>query len=142
MTISEINIKIKEGQDASIDFESYLKTLLEQDCEYKGATWDRAWTNDVYTFGSLFKEHDAGAYLIILKKIFNEENPENEKIAFIYSEIAWNYIGDNNEYIRAILREFTKKYPYNPEFHHTYGHYLMNNKTYDRALDEIGRAHV
>jgi tetratricopeptide (TPR) repeat protein len=136
MKILEINNKIESGNNAAPDFETYLRELAKEECSYQGETWSKDWIKAVYKFGTFFENHDAGKYLIVLKKVFNEENPENEKFAFIYSEIAWNYFGNNNEYIKDVLREFTKKYPYNPEFHHTYGHYLANNKTYDRAFDE------
>ncbi len=134
--MKEINEKILKGEDASVLFSEYLTSLASKDCNYANEPWTKTWVKEVYDFGSLFTEYDAGKYLITLKTIFDEENPENEKFAFIYSEIAWNYFGNNSEHIRDILRDFTKKYPYNPEFHHTYGHFLMEKSTYDRAFDE------
>ena len=128
--------KISIKQDTLDDFKKYLKDI-EDIGRYGEADWDLEWRKAVYAFGRIFKKRDASKVLDILNQAKNEYAKDKvEILEFIYSEIAWNFFDQNNEYISGLFRQLVKKYPGNPEFHHSYSQYLCDNGDFQLSINE------
>ncbi len=103
---------------------------------YSAENWKIEWRNEVYSFGRKFINKDAGP-LINALELYLKESPENtEEVEFIYSEILWNYFDEGTDYIGSTIKSLKNKYSTNPEFHHTYSHYLEKNNNFDSAIQE------
>lgn len=136
--LGKIISKINAGEDSTHDFGVYLESVNK--VPYSKDSWPVAWRKKVYEFGSLFSRTDAAPYLRILNNV-KEKSLEKEVFDFIYSEVIWNFFEQNNDYIKDEFRDLLKKYPTNPEFHHSYAHYLENNKNYEQAIFESKTAY-
>jgi hypothetical protein len=138
--ISRIRDSLASGVDELPSFTRYLAELESLgDFPFTSATWPFAWRRAVMEFAKLFTKMDASSFLLAMTPYTNNVSIR-ETIAFVYSEILWNYYEQASPYNRDLLKDFIKQFPYNPEFHNTYGLFLLANKNYEKALYEHQRA--
>lgn len=104
---------------------------------YNKNTWKVEYRESVYRLGNLSSDPDY-FYNIneILSKFFNLYG-KREIFCFFHSEIIWNFFEQDNFYNKEILHSYIKEYPHNPEFHHTYSHYLEKNKSLEQSMFEL-----
>lgn len=141
MNVQNVSKIINKIKDCSIT-EQELRDFFETDYKNNSVPcdqWNKDWIKSVYELGNVFSDKDAGLILRVIEDV-KSRSSEKEVFDFIYSEIIWNFFEQNNEYIKNTFKEFLLKYPTNPEFHHSYSHYLENNKNYDQALFEAKTA--
>jgi hypothetical protein len=105
---------------------------------YDKSIWKVNWKNKVYDFGRLFQD-DAGWVIELINKEI-EARGGCEVLDFLYSEIIWNFFDNKNDYVKDEIKTFIKKYPANPEFHHTYSHILEDNGNYEESVTEVKHA--
>lgn len=127
-----------ESQSSGVleDFKAYLVTLKDLG-PFSLTSWPMNFRQEVYRFGETFAKRDAGEFL---REITSAEELYTDGIeiyGFFKSEIVWNFFEQNNEYNRKLLREFTRRFPENPEFHHSYSHFLAKNGSSEQALFEV-----
>lgn len=125
--------KIQSGKNAESEFKKFLGDI--SGTSYSSKNWPVSWRRGVYELGALFAERDASPYLRVLKSVTSTEATD-----FVYSEIIWNFFEQENNYIKDVFKEFLQKYPGNPEFHHSYSHFLENNANYEQAIFEAKAA--
>ena len=128
-------IKKDENSEAILKFREYLEKL--EMGEYASAEWDKKWRARVYEFGRIFEEKNAAQFISVINEFLNKgDSQKNEAIQFIRSEIVWNYFTSDKTYAADILRGLIKKYPCNPEFHHSYSHFLENKENHSLSVEE------
>ena len=116
-------------------FKNYLDTLYIG--RYSVLEWNQGWRRKVYEFGELFKTKDAGSLINTINEYLKTKSlEESEAAQFIYSEIIWNYFPKEESYAADILKGLIKKYPPNPEFHHSYSHFLEDKGNYALSIVE------
>jgi hypothetical protein len=133
--LNEIIDLISKGDliNAKKESASYF-TDLRSIGDYSQNVWRTEWRRRVYDFGKMFKD-DASWILEVLKKEI-EIRGNYEALDFINSEIIWNYFDNKNDFVKDEVKQLMKKYPANPEFHHTYSHVLEMNTNFDLAVSE------
>ncbi|QQR84215.1 hypothetical protein IPJ72_03450 [Candidatus Peregrinibacteria bacterium] len=117
-------------------FEEYVKYIKKTLGCYEAKKWRKDWRENIYEFGRLFEKNDAGEFIKILSKEFQDEDESNEVIEFVKSEIIANYFSMDSSFATDYFESIVKKYPTNPEFHYTYSHYLNKSGNYKKAIDE------
>ena len=127
-------INADKSVDALVKFSQYLNDLKIG--RYTSDTWKLPWRKAIYQFGSLFLNKDAGQFIHTIEAYLAKEVENKEEVEFIYSEILWNYFDAGTDYIGHIIKSLKNKYSTNPEFHHTYSHYLEKNGNFDIAIEE------
>ncbi|MBP6857616.1 MAG: hypothetical protein KBC11_00245 [Candidatus Pacebacteria bacterium] len=138
--LKRIKDAILSDNDELIAFKKYVKDISAiSPAMFSNQNWPKTWRQEVYSFGEVFEKKDAGPY-IYEARFYTEQSTMNEIVSFIYSEIIWNYFERAGEYNREILKKLIDSFPHNPEFHHTYGHFLNENKNREKALFEYQRA--
>ena len=142
--ITDLEVLIKKitekSSDAVTAFILYLNAVSLLPTYSAESRWDKNWRSKVYNFGTLFADPlnvDPSKYFIALDKSGWENN---EALAFIHSEMIWNFWSGNLPLIKDEFSELIKKFPANPEFYHTYGHYLVNKKDYENAIINYKKA--
>jgi tetratricopeptide (TPR) repeat protein len=138
--IQKINKLAKESNpDAIVDFEVYLESIKDIG-SFSSTTWPINFRKEIYEFGKVFTDVQVGPFLEKIEE-FKSKNVDNSEIYdFIYSEIIWNFFEQNNSYIKKEFNSLIKKYPTNPEFHHSYSHFLEQNNNFEQALFEVKTA--
>lgn len=131
-------VRENKTSNALENFELYLNSLYIG--PYSKEEWRKTWRKKVYDFGELFSEKNnnhAGPFIEKINKLDNEKlKSADEAIQFMLSEIIWNYFPLEESYSANILKSLTKKYPCNPEFHHSYSLFLDNKGNYDLSIEE------
>jgi tetratricopeptide (TPR) repeat protein len=139
--LQNISDSIGQGRDETTAFDVYLKDICAISPQsFNLVLWSENWRRTVIEFGQLFEKKDAGPYLIKLQTYVQNPDSVCEIAAFIHSEIIWNYFERSGEYNKDIIKEYINKFPHNPEFHNTYGQFLLANNTYDKAVFEHQRS--
>jgi hypothetical protein len=121
-----INEKINLGEFNGIDnalglFSIYLNNIKVLG-RFNPLEWKQNWRNEVYLFGENFEELDPVNFLKIIDKVkVGLNKDETEVLDFFKSEITIN----NQLFDDCIndLNSIIAKYPYNPEFRHSLGHF-------------------
>lgn len=103
---------------------------------YSCSNWDSSLRTRVYKFGEIFKEKDPCKFIEILEESQGLQERDSEFLEFIKSEIVWNYFDQKSIFTSNVFRDLIEKYPYNPEFHHSYSHYLENIGEYELSISE------
>lgn len=135
----EINKLIDEdkinGEGNALDkFKTHLDEIVEIG-RFSKDEWKTKWRSAVYRFGEKFKDKDPIEFLNILKsKRKGLEKDKKELIDFYYSEIDGNSLPKDASALR--FEKLVDKYPYNPEFRHTLGHFYSNKKKYKKAIEQ------
>jgi tetratricopeptide (TPR) repeat protein len=134
--VNEVILLIDENKsdEALVKFLQYLSNLKIG--QYSSDTWKLEWRKAIYKLGKLFFSKDATQFIYVLKNHLIQEVSNKEEVEFIYSEILWNYFDAGTDYIGSTIKDLKNKYPTNPEFHHTYSHYLEKNGNFDVAINE------
>jgi len=128
-------IKNDKNAEAIAEFNIYVDALDMG--EYSSMEWNQGWREKVYEFGRIFEEKDAAQFISLINGFLNKGDfQKNEAVQFIRSEIIWNYFTSDKTYAADILRGLIKKYPCNPEFHHSYSHFLENKENYGSSVEE------
>ena len=140
-TLDELLIFIDENNPSKIElFSKYLEEIKDIPAFSWSNVWDEIWrskTYDLWEKFSMIKGHDASEFLDTLNKLWWENN---EPLSFTYSEILWNYFISDSEFIEDTLKNFIKNFPWNPEFYHTYWHYLSNKGNSNKAIINYQKA--
>lgn len=126
-------VKLKELTAVS-DFDSYLDEVFKIVTFSSANVWDINWRLKVWEFGVLFSDQNKADASQFIEKLRVKKYEENEALSFIYSEIIWNFFGQNESFTKETFRTSIKKFLGNPEFYHSYGHYLINKKEYHQAI--------
>lgn len=97
--------------------------------------WRPDWRNKVYKFGEVFKTTSPQFFLnAIDNKLIQNDTYNIEVIEFIRSEIAFNFLPDTE--CKKQLEKLIERFPLNPEFRHTLGHYYSNEKNKPLAIQQ------
>jgi len=134
--LQKIIEKISNNESAEKDFDEYLEKICKiKEQKFTPTFWPQKWRRKVYEFGQLFINRDGGTYISSVKKYIGD-GETCEIAAFLYSEISWNHYDQIPEYLRDDLRSFISEFPHNPEFHNTYGMFLVQNGSFDKSISE------
>lgn len=117
--------------------EKFLKHIkdIEEIGRFDTKTWNYDWRRYVYEFGQKFKDINPIDFLNILSEAKKNLNKDSQEVLdFYYSEIDANTLPITSCTKR--IESFINKYPYNPEFRHTSGHFYINNKDYLNAIEQ------
>jgi tetratricopeptide (TPR) repeat protein len=138
-------IKQDNDIDALVEFDIFLNFVGNMN-SFSSERWDIDWRKKVYEFGILFKKKKTGVFLdAVNKKLELVTEEKKEALEFIASEIIWNFFdsfGNDVEYFLKCIKELIKKYPTNPEFHHSYSHCLRMNGNYEFSIAEAKIAYA
>lgn len=97
--------------------------------------WNLDWRSNVYNFGTKFKNLNPIDFLNILTETkINLDKDKQEVLDFYYSEIDINSLPQ--ESCTSRLENFIYKYPYNPEFRHSFGHFYNKNGDFLKAIEQ------
>lgn len=133
--IKIITIKIEEKDKWAVKlFDEYLDLVISIWWFHSENIWDINWRLAIYAFWEKFSSIgwcDATLYLTCLS---NKNWQDNELLSFIYSEILWNFFNHDSDFVKESLKDLIKKYPWNPEFYHSYWHYLSQKWDYEKAI--------
>ena len=133
--IKLIDEKKLDGFDGAIKkFKEHIEEVIIIG-RFSPENWDENWRKSVYKFGVIFKERDPVEFL----KILHENSlllikDEQEVLDFYYSEIEFNSLPE--ELCARRFENLIQKYPYNPEFRHTLGHFYKGKKKYIEAIEQ------
>lgn len=131
-----INSNNLEGPDGALaKFENCIKEIIDIG-SYTDTKWDYVLRAKVYEFGETFKEKDPCKFIDILDKFQSSSSEKTEFLEFIRSEIIWNYFPLRGSLIPHFFKELIEQYPFNPEFHHSYSHYLEAIEEYENSIAE------
>lgn len=98
-------------------------------------SWNHIWRNKVYDFGTKFKDVNPIDFLNILTtEKANLVKDKQEVLDFYYSEIEANSL--SGEICEKRIEALVEKYPYNPEFRHTFGHFYKRKKEFEKANEQ------
>ena len=125
-------IKSKDFVDLPIKFNNHLDNI-KSISDYHKYKWQVNYCEKIYDIG---KECLNPNVFEVLNSVI-EKKEENEIFDFIRSEMFWNFFEQDNFYNKEQLLKYLKKYPNNPEFHHTYSHFLEKNNQLDRSMMEL-----
>lgn len=133
--LNSIINKVKSKDSTAVnDFDSYLDEVLKIEAFSSSNIWDINWRLKVWEFGVLFSDQNKADASQFIEKLRVKKYEDNEGLSFIYSEMIWNFFGQNESFTKETFRTFLKKFLGNPEFYHSYGHYLINKKEYHQAI--------
>lgn len=127
----EIIKLLKEGKILGVDealdkFKIYLDTIQDIG-SFNTVSWTQIWRKDVWAFGEQFKKLNPQEFLQQLdNKLMSSTITNIEVLEFIRSEIAFNYLPDNE--CKKQIEILIERYPINSEFRHTLGHYYNQNE--------------
>lgn len=135
-TIEEIKKLITEdNQEADTKFSTYITSINQLHGNYLKSKWEIQWRKNIYKLGEIFNSNssnkDASQFITIINKQLDLE--ENEALHFIKAEISLNYYPQNSGYTISYIKKLLKKYPSNPEFHHSYSKCLIDDQ---KAISE------
>jgi tetratricopeptide (TPR) repeat protein len=129
---------ITETNGALEKFKLHISTVKNLG-RFSTKTWNPSWREAVYNFGGQFISLNPIEFLIILKEEKEKSNKDEcETLDFYYSEIDYNSL-PNDTWVPRI-KKLIEKYPYNPEFRHSYAHSLLNNNKCKEAIEQYGYA--
>lgn len=127
--------------DADQKFREYLQNVKDIG-GFSGSTkWDAGWRDRIYSLGKLFSEPNnlnPGSYLAMLNEL--NTDGKNEPLSFIYSEIIWNFYINKQGFVEDEFKRMTVAFPGNPEFFHSYGHYLLEQENFVQAFKNYKQA--
>lgn len=127
-------LEANEIESALTHFDTHLDEVKEIG-KFTLETWNYEWRKTVYAFGVLFKKINPVDFL---HKIKNQKTGidinREEVLDFYNSEIDFNSLPENLCLERVV--KYVEKYPYNPEFHHTLGHFYIREKDYLKAIEQ------
>lgn len=120
------NNKIRGENNALERFNNYLESIQEIG-PFSIENWREDWRRKIWKFGEEFKKLNPSDFLILIDNVLNSETVRNlEVIEFIRSEIIVNFLPDLECKKHLII--LNEKYPLNPEFRNTLGHYYVKDK--------------
>jgi tetratricopeptide (TPR) repeat protein len=126
--------KIDGENEALQKFTLYLDTI-QSIGPFDLDNWRINWREKVWALGEEFKRINPNKFLQIIDgKLLLSEIRNKEVIHFIRSEIAFNFLPDIE--CKKILESLIEKYPLNPEFRHTLGHYYGSESKLLEAINE------
>lgn len=126
------NNKIKGENEAIDKFKLYLGVIQEIG-PFNIENWRQDWRRKIWKFGEEFKKNNPSDFLNVINEFLNKSETKNEEvIEFIRSEIIVNYLPDNE--CKKHLETIIQKYPLNPEFRNTLGHYFSKEKQIVEAI--------
>lgn len=127
------NLILEEHGALSL-FELHIDEVSELS-RFSKETWKYSWRKTVYAFGTKFKSIDPIDFLKILtKKKKDLDKDSQEVLDFYYSEIEVNSLPEDT--CTSNIEILIQKYPYNPEFRHTFGHFCQRKKQYLKAIEQ------
>ncbi|MBW0176623.1 hypothetical protein [Sediminibacterium sp.] len=123
------------GENAALSkFTLYLDTV-QSIGSFNLQNWRLDWRKKIWAFGELFKDLNPSVFLASLDdKLIAPAVTNKEVLEFIRSEIIVNFLPDNE--CKKQLENLIEKYPLNPEFRHTLGHYYGRENSYLLAISE------
>ncbi|MEI6488748.1 MAG: hypothetical protein WCP52_07290 [Bacteroidota bacterium] len=129
-----------EGNDGALEkFKQHISEVSNIG-RFSIQNWDIKWRDEVYTFGTKFeKKIDPVDFLKLLSADLNNKNKDKKEVLdFYYSEIEGNSLPEDafTKRIEALI----EKYPFNPEFRHSYGHFLKDKHKYEEAIKQYSFA--
>lgn len=126
--------KINEQDEALEKFKQHIEEI-QHIGRFSVEIWNSDWRNTVYNFGTKFKNIDPIDFLkVITSAKQNIDKDKQEVLDFYYSEIDANSLPE--ETCSKRMEAFVTKYPYNPEFRHTFGHFFKNRKEYEKSIEQ------
>lgn len=126
--------KISGQNEALEKFTSYLDTV-QSIGYFDTANWRQIWRQKVWKLGEEFKTRNPQLFLKAIENKLSETGIINkEVIEFIHSEIAFNFLPDSE--CKKQLEKLIEKYPLNPEFRHTLGHFYIREKEQLKGIGE------
>ncbi|MCD4675248.1 MAG: hypothetical protein K8S18_04535 [Desulfobacula sp.] len=122
-----------EGTDGALEkFQQHINEVKDIG-RFSIDDWNVQWRKNVYELGAKFKNIDPIAFLNIITAEKSEENKDKQEVLdFYYSEIEYNSLPDES-FVKKI-EALVSKYPYNPEFRHTFGHFYVRINEYANAI--------
>lgn len=132
--------KINGNNEALEKFKIHINEVIDIG-RFSIIEWKNNWRKTVYDFGEKFKDKDPVDFLKILTELKeNLQKDQKEVIDFYYSEIDCNSLP-----IETSVKRFEKlidKYPYNPEFRNTLGHFYLEKYEYEKAIEQYEYARI
>jgi hypothetical protein len=118
--------KIFGANEALDKYKIYLDTIQDIG-SFNTVSWPQIWRKNVWAFGEQFKKLNPQEFLQQTdNKLVSSKTTNREVLEFIRSEIAFNYLPDNE--CKKQIEILIEKYPLNSEFRHTLGHYYLQNE--------------
>lgn len=125
--------KITGENNALEKFSIYLDTV-QSIGEFDTNNWRADWRKKVWKLGEEFEKQSPHEFMkLIEKKLALNTTINKEVIEFIKSEIVHNFLPNDCKKQLQILIE---KYPLNPEFRHSLGHYYTGENQFLNAIEE------
>jgi hypothetical protein len=137
--LNEINALIGsgklEGEDSAIEKFTEYSNFIQHIGNFDLTNWNVSWRKCVWLLGEQFKKINPNQFITAIdKKIKESSNQSIEVFEFIRSEIAFNFLPDKE--CKKQLLALIEKYPLNPEFRHTLGHYYSRENLYLESIGE------
>ena len=115
--------KIKGENEALDKFNAYIDTI-QTIGHFDISNWRQDWRQKVWRLGEEFKTLNPQQFLLSIdNKLSHVTTTNKEVLEFIRSEIAFNFLSDNE--CKKQLEKLIETYPLNSEFRHTYGHFYI-----------------
>lgn len=133
--IHQIEIGNFQGENGAIKkFETYVFDIQEIG-SFSIDNWKQNWREKVWKFGEQFKKLNPSGFLNVIDNIIDSESITNrEVLEFIRSEIIVNFLPDVE--CKKQIQILIEKYPLNPEFRNTLGHYYCRENQLLEAIQE------
>ena len=97
--------------------------------------WPEEWRKKVWKLGEQFKLLNPHKFLLVCdEKLSLPTTINHEVIEFIRLEITYNFLTDYE--VKKRIETLITKYPLNPEFRHTLGHFYSNETEKLQAIKE------
>lgn len=123
------------GQGEALEkFELYLDTIQDIG-PFDIEIWRQDWRKKIWKFGEIFRDVNPSAFILKIEEKLNNSIIKNkEVIEFIRIEIIVNFLPDTE--CKKQLEKLIEKYPLNPEFRNTLGHYHSRESNFLEAIRE------
>lgn len=123
------------GENEAIDkFKAYLNEI-QGIGSFNTDDWRQDWRRKIWKFGEEFRTKNPAEFLSIINDFLNNSTTTNKEVLeFIRSEIIVNYLPDKE--CKKHLEKLIQKYPLNPEFRNTLGHYFSRENLYLEAIEQ------
>ncbi len=127
--------KLEGDEGAYKKLETYVSSAELEG--YGQEKWSTPWRRAVYRLGELTGGMgEGGRFIGIIDEAILKRPKDNEALEFLKSEIVWGYFPPHSIHAFDYFIDLVRRYPANPEFHHSYSHYLEKRGDHVNAIDE------
>lgn len=124
----------KKQQEALKRFDAFIEKLCELG-PYTTESWPISWTEKLWEYAAGVSDDYSNLYINKIDVALEVKSECSEQLEFVKSELMWQKKGVH-DHAQNYIKSLVKKYPFNIEFKHTYGHILVSEKSDLKSIEE------